>query len=161
MSPLSLFLCVYAASLALLLSFSSAALADRQIVSFSTCPGNDIPSSSSVVWSSDDIIPGHSILEYSLCGPRSADLRYVTHARLRHYDGETVIVDRTFPICIGSDPKIRQACLDQLARSTSACLTGSLPSSLPVFVNSPDGTSRTEFLVLEGTDVMFTLCSSS
>lgn len=58
-------------------------------------------------------------------------------------------MDRQFAICDGTDVK-RQACIDQLAQSPQACLSGSVVLRLPVFTDTPDGRTRTEVRVSEG-----------
>ena len=129
-------------------------------VGFSPCDSSTDASTQSLTWSTKDGDASASIIDYRLCGRRSQDLRFVTHMRLVHWSSGQQLVDREFAICSGTDAK-RQSCLDQLAVSNKACLTGSVVVRLPAFANSPDGRTRSEILVSEGQDsTIMRFCSN-
>jgi hypothetical protein len=148
-----LFLCLFSCSL-------SSPVAAVSVVSFSPCDTSIDGALQSITWSTKDGDDAASIIDYRVCGRRSQDLRFVTHLHLVHWSNDQRLMDREFAICTGSSAK-RQACLDQLAQSNYACLSGSIAVRLPVFVNSPDGRTRSEILIAEGpTATVMRFCSN-
>jgi hypothetical protein len=150
--------CILFAALAVALA---ASMADATVVTYQPCTDSETLTESGqfVSWVSKEDDAASSIINYRFCSNRAQDLRFATHMHLIQFSGSDTLFDRPFAICAGSNEK-RQACLDQLDVPYQGCLEGSVVVRLPVAVNTPDQTTRTEIRLSEGlSNNIIRLCS--